>query len=536
MSLLSDLKMYGRFAFGLRAFLRQTLTLEQARSIVLKRMEEREANFLRLLDRGIFGCPRSPYLPLLKLAQCELGDIRSTIRAKGLENTLLALREAGVYVTFEEFKGREPIVRSGQTIRAHPRDFDNPHLGPYYYKAKSGGSTGPGTRVQIDLEHQAAQAPHLMLAREAHGILDVPTAIWYGILPDDTGVGVLLRQARFDHLAEKWFSPIVAAEISPSIRNRFATHAFVTLGRLFGAPLPHPRPLSLDRAAALAQWASHRLKTHGRCLIRCHVSQALRVCLAAKAQNIDLTGATFMGGGEPPTPAKIREIRSTGACWVPTYFFTEHGAVGLGCAQPVDDNDLHFLKDALAVIQYSRRVPLSELTVEAFHYTSLLPTAPKLMLNVEADDYGVIERRSCGCPLESLGFTEHLRDVRSFRKLTGDGVTVVGSEILNILEDMLPARFGGSPLDYQLIEEEDEKGFTRLSLVVSPRVNIKDEPTLIQAVLDALGRASVAGQIARTIWSKSGALRVKRMEPISTGGGKLMPLHVARRAEPSKRL
>jgi NitT/TauT family transport system substrate-binding protein len=32
-------------------------------------------------------------------------------------------------------------------------------------------------------------------------------------------------------------------------------------------------------------------------------------------------------------------------------------------------------------------VPGAELTVEAFHYTSLLPTAPKLLLNVESDDF-----------------------------------------------------------------------------------------------------------------------------------------------------
>jgi len=64
---------------------------------------------------------------------------------------------------------------------------------------------------------------------------------------------------------------------------------------------------------------------------------------------------------------------------------------------------------------------------------------------------------------------------------------------------------------------------------VSPRVKIKDEQTLIQAVLEALGQASVAGQIARTIWSETGALRVKRMEPICTERGKLMPLYVARR-------
>jgi len=68
---LADLKMYSRFAWGLRGFLRQTVTLEQAKAIVRQRMAEREANFLRLVERGIFNYPRSPYLPLLKLAHVE---------------------------------------------------------------------------------------------------------------------------------------------------------------------------------------------------------------------------------------------------------------------------------------------------------------------------------------------------------------------------------------------------------------------------------------------------------------------------------
>ena len=64
-------------------------------------------------------------------------------------------------------------------------------------------------------------------------------------------------------------------------------------------------------------------------------------------------------------------------------------------------------QDGLALIQFTQRVPGSENTVDAFNFTSLLPTAPKLLLNVEIDDYGLIETRSCGCPLESYGFTEH---------------------------------------------------------------------------------------------------------------------------------
>jgi len=532
MSILADIKMYTRFAWGLRGFLRKTITLEEAKAIVRQRMAEREANFLRLIEKGIFGYPRSPYLPLLKLAQVEMGDIQNMVRDKGLEDTLRALREVGVYVTFEEFKDREPIVRHGQVIPVQARDFDNPYLS-HYYQAESGGTTGTGTRVPIDLDHLAAQASLIMLARHAHGFLEVPTAIWLDILPDPSGLNTVLRQAGFGQVPQKWFSSVVARGSRPSFKNRLATQYIIVAARLSGVPIPWPEPVSLDQAAVVAQWAAETLETHGACLIRTQVSKALRVCIAAREEGLDLRGATFMGGGEPPTPAKVREIARTGARYVPTYFFTEAGAVGLGCARPADVNDLHFLKDALALIQYPRQVPGSEIIVDAFHFTSLLPTAPKLMLNVESDDYGVIENRSCGCLLETYGYTEHLRHIRSFRKLTGEGVTLVGSEMVHILEEVLPARFGGSPLDYQFLEEEDEGGFTRLSLLVSPKIEIADETEVIEVVLEAMGRSSVAADLARAIWSQAGTLRVKRREPIWTARGKLMPLHMAQRSERS---
>lgn len=524
-----DLRMYARFAWGLRSYLRETITLADAKAIVHQRLEERESNFLRLVERGIYGYAHSPYLPLLKLAQVELCDIQNMVRAKGLEDTLRALREAGVYVTFEEFKGREPIVRDGQTIPVQAQDFDNPFL-RHYYEGRTGGTTGAGTRVPTDLDHLAAQAPLLMLTYDAHGVLDLPTAIWYGILPDSTGIAVILHFVRLGRLPLKWFSPITSRESRPSLKNRLATQYIIAMGRLSGVHIPWPEPVSLDQAIVLARWAAEALDAHGACLIRTHASMALRVCVAAREAGLNLTGATFMGGGEPPTPAKVREITRTGARWVPTYFFVEAGAIGLGCARPADCNDLHLLKDSLALIQYPRQVSGSEITVDAYCFTSLLPAAPKLMLNVESDDYGAIEQRSCGCPLECYGFTEHLRHIRSFRKLTSEGVTLVGSEMVHILEEVLPARFGGSPLDYQLVEEEDDAGFTRLSLIVSPRIEIADETAVVEAVLAALGQGSVAAALAQDVWGQAGTLQVKRMEPIWTARGKLMPLHLARRS------
>jgi hypothetical protein len=217
-------------------------------------------------------------------------------------------------------------------------------------------------------------------------------------------------------------------------------------------------------------------------------------------------------------------INRSGAHWVPLYFFVEAGAVGLGCAQPVDENDLHFLKDALALIQYPRQLPNSQKTVDAFNYTSLLPAAPKILLNVESDDYGIIETRACGCPFEACGYDQHLREIHSFRKLTGEGVTLVGGDMLHVLDEVLPACYGGSPLDYQLLEEEDQQGFTRLSLLVSPRIQLENESQVIETVLEALKRRG-AGPQAIELWKQAETLRIRRQEPILTSRGKFAPLH-----------
>src|SRR5581483_5847587 len=183
------------------------------------------------------------------------------------------------------------------------------------------------------------------------------------------------------------------------------------------------------------------LRARGICLFNAPVSMAVRISLAARAEGLSLEGAAFFGGGEPPTPTKVREITASGARWIPIYGSQEAGAIGLGCVRPLDGSDVHFVRDTLALIQHPRQVPGTSLTVPAFHLTGLLPSFPKLLLNVETDDFGVLEERRCGCPLEALGLAEHVREIYSFRKLTGEGVTLVGSEMLRILEEVLPQRF-----------------------------------------------------------------------------------------------
>ena len=87
-------------------------------------------------------------------------------------------------------------------------------------------------------------------------------------------------------------------------------------------------------------------------------------------------------------------------------------------------------------------------------------------------------------------------------------------------------RFGGSALDYQLAEEEDDRGYTRIVLRIGPRVDIADEAAVKATVLDALATASISADLAGRLWNQAGAFVVRREQPQVGGGGKLMPLHL----------
>lgn len=524
---MNSLKMYARYAVGLPQFLRNPISLADAEALIRRGMEQREENFLKLIERGVFGFPKSPYARLLRLARCEMGDLRQMVHRQGLSSTLLLLREAGVYVTFEEFKGREPIIRHGESFTVKSGDFQNPFM-RRSYESETGGSTGAGTRVGHDLDHLAMQAAHQMLLLSAHGALDMPSGLWRGVLPDSSGLNNVLRSAHHGQAPVKWFSPSQAGEPPPEFRFQVGTYGTVILSHLVMRPLPWPQIVAIDQAIVVARWMADTIQRHGSCGLNTAVSRALRVCLAAQKAGLDLKGAVFQIAGEPPSPAKVAGITASGARYFTNYSFTEAGRVAIGCANPVSPNDLHILRDAFEVIPYDRHVPGTDRVVSALNITSLATTTPQILLNAEIDDYGIVEDRSCGCALEGLGYHQHVRDIHSFRKLTGEGATLVGTDMIDVLERVLPARFGGSALDYQLAEEEDSQGFTRLVLRVSPQVRIEDDKQLVDTVLMKLAATSIMADRAQAIWAQAGTIQVKREEPIWSGRGKLMPLHLDR--------
>ena len=174
--------------------------------------------------------------------------------------------------------------------------------------------------------------------------------------------------------------------------------------------------------------------------------------------------------------------------------------LGYGCLQPSGPDDVHVLSDLHAVIQPGREALAPGLRPGSLLLSSLRATARLVLLNVSLGDQAILEDRACGCALEPLGWTTHLRDVRSYEKLTAAGMTFLDVDALRVLEEVLPARFGGASGDYQLLEDEAEDGRPRLRLLVSPAVGPVDRDSVADAFLTALGRGSGVERVMGLAW------------------------------------
>ena len=521
--MLNDLKMFARYAWGLNGYLRHTLTPEQCRYMLAHQLETREESFLCILERGIYPNPRSPYRKLLLHAGVEFADVVGLVRRYGVEGALAQLYDAGVYVTLNEFKGRRPIERPGLQIGVGSQDFDNPLL-VKHYEAQTGGSRGVGTRVIIDfdlLTHEAAYFHYLLVAFD---LSEMPIGAWHEVPPVAAGMKLVLRYAKLGKSVERWFAQSKLSSSPGDLKFAIFTNYTVYVGRILGKGLPVPEYVPLEEASKVAHWLSIKKENGKPATLDTNPSSGVRVCLAAKEKGLDISGSLFRLGGEPYTPAKAQVVAETGSRAVCHYSMSEIGTVGTACTAPPELDDVHLLTDKVAVIQRPKSVGADGLSVEALVYTTVLPSCPKLMLNVESDDYGVLEDRVCSCPIGELGFTKHLSHIRSYEKLTSDGVTFLGTELLRLVEEVLPARFGGYPTDYQLLEEE-EGGLPKVNILVSPRVGNVNEEMVLATVFQVL-HSYPGGDIMSDKWRQGQTLRVLRREPYSTGSAKILPLHI----------
>jgi hypothetical protein len=338
-------------------------------------------------------------------------------------------------------------------------------------------------------------------------------------------MNIALRACKMGHPLERWFSHSRFPIRPDGAKYALLTGYVLLVSRLLGNPVPMPEHVPLSEVGRVAEWLAGKVRAGTPALFDCPATSAVRVCLAARERGLDLRGTLFRVGGEPYTPEKAKVVEEAGCTGVVRYSLTELGNIGMPCANPVAPDSVHLLTDKIAVLPRAVRVGADGASAPTLVVTTLLHASPKLMLNVDIDDYGVLEERDCGCPLYELGLRLQLHSIRSHEKLTSEGMTFGGDRVLRLIDEILPARFGGYAADYQLVEVE-ERGLPRVEVVVSPRVGPIDEGDVAAAVLAELGSHNAAWRIAAEQWRQGGTLRVVRREPHETGAGKILPLHV----------
>ena len=520
MAFLSKLDYYRRMASGLYALLR-TPPHADPDGVIRHQLENRERHFLELARRAIFSNPANPYCQLFQLAGCTCDDLAEAVRRDGLESTLAALHRQGVYLSHDEFKGKQPIRRSNREIQATPDAFRNPLVKGGTVTSSTGSRSAAASTPKSTLQRLHWEAYFALSIRE-FGLAVRPRLQLKPILPAGDGLMVPVSHSRLGCPTEKWFSTF--ARSLDSTHYQTATRGLVTLARCFGEHVPYPTYLPPNDFAPVAEWIARRAQQGVPCAVSSHPSPAVRVAAAAAEKGLDIRGTLFTVVGEALTDAKRRVIEAAGAEVYPTYGATEIGYIAWACRHMRTGNRGHLFHDSVAVISYRRAAPLSDTQVDSLLFTTLLPSSGLVLINVEMDDAGILEKTSCDCTFSRAGFTTQIRDIFSYGKLTGQGVTLVGTDILDILENVLPARFGGGPTDYQLVEQ-DGATQARLILRVSRRVPIPSPEAVRDCFLGELRRFQGGTGALRTLRTTQG-VEVLHEDPVTTRTGKVLPLHL----------
>ncbi|MCC6419016.1 MAG: hypothetical protein IT429_12345 [Gemmataceae bacterium] len=507
-----------RLTRDLPRYLRAPLTTAAAREMVAAQMATRESRFLDHVDRAIFQYPRSPYLALLRHAGCERGDLHARVRCEGSEGALRTLADRGVYVAYDEFKGRRPTVRGSATFHFSDRDFDSP-LQLWQYFELTGGSRGRPTRVGQTLGLITDLAVLCALMLDAQGIEHPRNLFWFGASP-----AWVLIHLKLGHTLDGWFQPIRPLPLLA----RGGVQFLRVLARQAGLRIPAPSWCDLREPGPLVAWLQAQASPERPVLVNSTASGAVRIAVAATERGVELPGVIFHCRSEPLTPSRRRHIEQTGARVVADYASVEMSVIAVSCGAGVAADDLHVGLHRHALIERERPVFAGGPSVRSLYFSTLSEHAPKIGLNVELGDTARVEQRDCGCRIGELGLTTHLSEIRSFEKLSTEGTTFVLSDLVEILESRLPERFGGVAGDYQLVEEEAATGAGHLVLYVHPRLGPLDEAALSATLLTEMGRGGTLEEYQVQMIRRAQAVTVRRAPPLATAAGKVFPFQSTR--------
>ena len=324
-----------------------------------------------------------------------------------------------------------------------------------------------------------------------------------------------MRSLRSGVVLDRWWSPAPVGLRGAGARDAAALEVARAVVRASGERLPSPVHLPLDRPAPVAA-ALGRLAADGRRpLLDATAGAAVRVARAALDAGTPLAGATVRTGGEPLSPGKVEVLRAAGLRPACHYQAHEIGRIGVACGDGIADDDVHVASGRIAVVPGA---PVGE--AARLLLTGITSTSQRVLLNADIGDAAVLVRRACGCPLGAAGLDVHLHAIRPVAKLTADGTNILHVELVELVEQTLPARFGGGPGDYQLVETE-EGGLPRVHVVVSPRLGVVSDEEVVRTVLEAVGAGPRWRRTTAGVWGDGATVKVVRAEPTPTPSGKL---------------
>ena len=502
-----------RLAGGLAGYLREPLTVADSLAEVRSRMAARESRLLEVVNRSIFGNARSPHRKLLAWAGWDRRRLERSVGERGIEPTLEALRDDGVWVSLEEFKGREPIRRDGLLIAPSEDDFDNPLLMGRAMRATSSGSaSGVPTGVPYDWSTLREEAALECLLLESHGVLDAPSAFWLPGLPSVSGLHNLLVHMRLRRVPDRWFS-----QLRPRVRDRLVTRYICETGRAFGMRVPVPEATGIEDAQRVATWMAQTRDGAGVAVLKVFASSAVRVAEAALRSGLDLRGCIVLAGGETLTERRARFVASTGARVFARYVATETGWVAGACPRASSPDAMHLYRDRLAAVRGPEQNGLDGQA--RMLLTTLSPSNGKILLNTDIGDVANLSTRSCECPLGKAGFSVEISAVQAHDKLSGEGITVAERVLGELLAELI-AEVGGAPDSYHLREEEDETGASRLVIVLNPEVRGLHDADIVDRLLSRLPAHGPGPKLAAKLWRDAGTICVRRELPALSSGGK----------------
>jgi hypothetical protein len=523
--MLGDLQMFWRFASGLRRFLAEPLSPDACARLLRESIEQREQNFLALLRRTVFENLCSPYLPLLRAARIPFEDVERSVHREGLETTLARLRDEGVRVTLDQFKGRAPIPNGGRPRPVAAEDFDNPLL-LRDFTLLTGGSTGRRKRLNVDLDLLVFEAASQHLFLHAHGLCQRPLGLWRPVPPGSSGIKHALRSAKTAAPVVRWFD-LTGGAPAPWQSGLFLKTA-IRMGRRHGQPplVPYPEPVPPMAPEPVLRWLASCMEAHNPALLSCPASAAVRLAQAAREQGISIEGAVFWVGGEPLTAGKADIIHAAQATTVNGWSLSEAGPIAIGCAAREHRDEVHLLHSKAALIPASPEAALpGEPTTVLL--TGIHPALPKILLNVDIGDSVVLTERHCGCAVEAAGFPRHAHTIRAVNKLTAGGMHLPLADLLRLVEQVLPAAHGGSPLDYQFVERESH-GRPIVALHISPRLGGIEPEDALETVTRFLSALSRGHAMMVDQWRQAGTLFVLREHPYLSPVGKTPPIWIDR--------